>query len=155
MSGWEGEVRGRIQFHKRDARKSHFNQCINLPRKGGEGWGDGKGVEEEIQSGVKWAGCEKGAPVDRSLEKAPHSPAGFCSALVLLVQCWWSGWPPSPPPPQNPPYVPPNCPPCAGATLTAWTPDLSIWKPYQGACSWLSSTAGALLDWADSLHLHC
>lgn len=32
----------------------------------------------------------KGAPVDRSLEKAPHSPAGFSSALVLLVQCWWS-----------------------------------------------------------------
>ena len=51
----------------------------------------------------------KGAPVDRSLEKAPHSPAGSCSALVLLVQCWWSSCPP-PPPPKNTPATPPRAP---------------------------------------------
>lgn len=101
MSGWEGEAkRGRMQFHKRDTRKSHFSQCINLPRKGGEGRGKREG-EEEIQSRVSERGVRKGAPVDRSLEKAPHSPAGSCSALVLLVQCWWSACPP--PLPQNAP----------------------------------------------------
>ncbi|KAJ4934806.1 hypothetical protein JOQ06_007588, partial [Pogonophryne albipinna] len=48
--------------------------------------------------------------------------------------------------PEPPPHVPPNCPPCAGATLTAWTPDPSIWRPDQQAGSPMCSTAGALLE---------
>lgn len=94
----------------------------------------------------------KGAPVDRSLEKAPP-----LSCWVLLSSC-----PPGTilveqlptPHHQEPPplHVPPNCPPCARATLTAWTPDLSIWGPDQKACSPMCSTAGTLLEWAAELH---
>lgn len=109
----------------------------------------------------------KGAPVDRSLEKAPHSPAGSCSALVLLVQCWWSSCPPPPPPKNTPatPHGPPNCPPCAGALLTAWTPDPGIWRPEPEALlsnvlhSWGSAGVGSAASCshtlpADSLHPH-
>lgn len=52
MSGWEGDARGRMQFQKRDTRKSHFSQCINLPRKGREGRVKREG-EEEIQSSAE------------------------------------------------------------------------------------------------------
>lgn len=111
LVGWvggKGKQRGRMQFHKRHThKKSHFSQCINLPRKGGEGRGQREG-EEEIQSRVSERGVRKAARVDRSLEKAPHSPAGSCSALVLLVQCWWSGCPP--PLHQNPPTPTSMCP---------------------------------------------
>lgn len=58
----------------------------------------------------KLAGCEKRSSSWSLFRKGPHSPAGSCSALVLLVQCWWSG---CPPPSQGPPpHVPPNCPLC-------------------------------------------
>lgn len=90
----------------------------------------------------------KAAPVDRSLEKAPLSPAGSCSALVLLVQCCRRSCPhpllPHPAflPPPSPTYVPPGCPPCAGALLTAWTPDLGIWRPERKACSQCAAQLG-------------
>lgn len=133
--------RGSMQFHKRDTRNSHFSQCINLPRKG-----------RGLQSRVKWTGCEKRSSSWSLFRKGPP-----LSCWVLLSSC-----PPGtmlvercpPPLPRNPPppHVSPNCPPCAGATLTAWTPDRSIWRSDQGVCSPTCSTAGSLLEWAAELH---
>lgn len=147
--GEEGE---RMLFHRRTTtRKSHFSQCINLPRNGEEGRMEERrsGGEGEMQRRIKWARVwEKGAPVDRSLEKAPHSPAGSCSALVLPVQCWWGSCPPPTTPEDQPhtssppPPCAPNCPAYSGATATAWTQDLNIWRPDHEACS----TAGALQE---------
>lgn len=39
-------------FIKKDTRKSHFSQCINLRNKGKKDGGKKEGVEE-IQSGIK------------------------------------------------------------------------------------------------------
>lgn len=30
MSGWDGEVRGKMQYHKRDTRKSHFSVSVSI-----------------------------------------------------------------------------------------------------------------------------
>ncbi|KAI4824607.1 hypothetical protein KUCAC02_013106 [Chaenocephalus aceratus] len=72
----------------------------------------------------------------------------------MLLSSWYNAGGAAAPTttPEPPPYVPPNCPPCAGATLTAWTPDPSIWRPDQQAGSPMCSTAGALLEWVAELH---
>lgn len=97
--------------------------------------------EEEIQSRVSERGVRKGAPVDRSLEKAPHSPAGSCSALVLLVQCWWNGCPP-PLPQSTPTHV---CPPTALNVLEL------RWQPGPQTPAYGGQTNGPALQCAPQL----
>ncbi|KAI9530890.1 hypothetical protein NQZ68_000381 [Dissostichus eleginoides] len=78
----------------------------------------------------------------------------FNSSGEKLLSSWYNAGGAAAPTttPEPPPHVPPNCPPCAGATLTAWTPDPSIWRPDQQAGSPMCSTAGALLEWTAELH---
>ncbi|TNN87655.1 hypothetical protein EYF80_002002 [Liparis tanakae] len=77
-----------------------------------------------------------------------------CAAEGELLSSWYNAGGGAAPitTPEPPPRVPPNCPPCAGARLTAWTTDPSIWRPDQEASSPVCSTAGALLEWPVELH---
>ena len=109
---------GECSFIRGDRRKSHFSQCINLPRKGEEGRTEERGREEgregeeEIQNRVKWAGCEKRSSSWSLFRKGPP-----LSCWVLLSSC-----PPGtmlveqlPPTTttQEHPRHPPTCPPTA------------------------------------------
>lgn len=106
-------------------------------------WGTGGRRHGAGQSEL---GVRKGAPVDLSLETPPTLLLGSAQ----LLSSWYNAGGTAAPPPDyhTQPHNTPNSPPCAGATLTAWTPDPSIWRPDQASCSPMRSTAGSLLEWA-------
>lgn len=99
-------------------------------------------VWRRYRAGRSEQGVRKGALVDRSLEKAPHSPAGSCSALVLLVQCWWTSCPPNI---YQEPTPPLTCPPTALRVLEL------CWQPGPQTSTYGGQTMRAALPCAPQL----
>lgn len=117
---WEGKGKNAISYRRRQENRISASVSIWRRKEGRTEdrwrvWRRYRAGESESEPGVR-----KGTLVDRSLEKAPHSPAGSCSALVLLVQCWWTSCPPNI---YQEPTPPLTCPPTALHVLElCWQP---------------------------------